>query len=195
MTTREDQKEKREEEILSAALHLFVEKGYVGTKTSEISKAVHISEGLLFHYFKSKEVLLETLVNIASQENKSWLDVDTIDPITYFEQVASSVLACLKEDEIAAKFFMLVAQVKQKTGIPAHIYEMIKEQEAAVDDIVKIIEKGQMIGSIRQGDPYALAYLFANTLQAIAIQQIIHKDIPLPQAQWVVDLLRNHIKS
>lgn len=192
MTTRKDQKEKREEEILVAALELFVEKGYVNTKTSEISKAVQISEGLLFHYFKSKEALLTKLVEIASDENKSWLDVDTIDPIPYFQQVATSVLECLKADETAAKFFMLIAQIKQKTGIPASVYEMLKEQEGAVNDIVRIIEKGQAFGSIRKGDPYALAYLFSNTLQTVAIQQTIHKDTPLPEPEWIVDVLRNH---
>lgn len=195
MTSRDTKKEKREEEILIAALNLFVEKGYASTKTSEISKAVHISEGLLFHYFKSKEALLEKLVEIASQENDSWLDVDVIDPIAYFEQVASSVLHCLNSDETGAKFFMLIAHLKQKTGIPTHIYEMIEEQEKTVNDIVSIIEKGQKMGSIRQGDPYALAYLFSNTLQAIAIQQTIHRDSPLPEPQWVVDILRNNTNS
>lgn len=192
MTTRKDQKEKREEEILITALNLFVEKGYVNTKTSEISDQLHISEGLLFHYFKSKEALLEKLVDIAAKENDSWLDAETIDPISYFEQVATSVLHCLKEDEIGAKFFMLIAQLKLKTGIPPHIYERIKEKEEAVNEIVSIIERGQKMQTIREGNPYALAYLFSNTLQTVAIQQTIRKDAPLPEAQWIVDVLRNH---
>lgn len=195
MTTRKNQKEKREEEIIIAALNLFVEKGYANTKTSEISEAVHISEGLLFHYFKSKETLLEKLVDIAAKENENWLDLDSIDPIAYFEQVASSVLNCLKEDETSAKFFLLIAQLKQKTGIPTHIYELIKEQEEKVNEVVRIIEKGQRMGSIREGNSHALAYLFCNTLQTAAIQQTIHKDVPLPEPQWIVDILRNHITT
>ena len=45
MTTRAEQKAKREEEILIASIELFIKKGYASTKTSEISKSINISEG------------------------------------------------------------------------------------------------------------------------------------------------------
>ena len=62
--TRKEQKEARRIQIIQATLDLFVERGYYGTKTSQISKKAGISEGLLFHYFPTKEILLEELVNI-----------------------------------------------------------------------------------------------------------------------------------
>ena len=57
-------KEIKKSQIIQAALDLFVERGYNGTKTSQISKRAGISEGLLFHYFPTKEILLEELINI-----------------------------------------------------------------------------------------------------------------------------------
>lgn len=62
--TRKEQKEARKIQIIQATLDLFVERGYYGTKTSQISRRAGISEGLLFHYFPTKEMLLEELVNI-----------------------------------------------------------------------------------------------------------------------------------
>lgn len=62
--TRKEQKEARRIQILKATLDLFVKRGYYGTKTSQISRQAGISEGLLFHYFPTKEILLEELVNI-----------------------------------------------------------------------------------------------------------------------------------
>ena len=62
--TRIEQKEAKKMKIIQAALDLFVERGYYGTKTSQISRRAGISEGLLFHYFPTKEILLEELVNI-----------------------------------------------------------------------------------------------------------------------------------
>ncbi len=62
--TRKEQKEARKIQIIQATLDLFVERGYYGTKTSQISRRAGISEGLLFHYFPTKELLLEELVKI-----------------------------------------------------------------------------------------------------------------------------------
>ena len=53
--TRKEQKEFRRQQIFQTALCLFVQQGYYGTKTSQISKCAGISEGLLFHYFPTKE--------------------------------------------------------------------------------------------------------------------------------------------
>ena len=192
MTTRAEQKAKREEEILIASIKLFIKKGYASTKTSEISKSINISEGLLFHYFKTKEILLETLVDIALQKSDTWTGLENLDPITYFEQVAESVLRCLKEDEMGSKFFILVAQLKQSEGIPKHIYEKVKSREQDADKIAEIIKRGQQMGTIRQGNPYALTYLFSNTLPAIAVQYALHSKMPFPEVEWIVDMLRNH---
>ncbi|MFD1406439.1 TetR/AcrR family transcriptional regulator [Robinsoniella peoriensis] len=192
MTTRAEQKAKREEEILIASIELFIKKGYASTKTSEISKSINISEGLLFHYFKTKEILLETLVDIALQKSDTWTGLENPDPITYFEQVAESVLRCLKEDEMGSKFFILIAQLKQSEGIPKHIYEKVKSREQDADKIAEIIKRGQQMGTIRQGNPYALTYLFSNTLQAIAVQYALHSKMPFPEVEWIVDMLRNH---
>src|SRR6266481_1480820 len=54
---RDVKKEKTKEQILSAALQLFREKGIEGTTTKEISRKAGIAEGTLFNYFKTKEDL------------------------------------------------------------------------------------------------------------------------------------------
>ena len=192
MVTRKEQKEKKTEEILLAALDLFIKKGYAATKTSEISKAVHMSEGLLFHYFKSKEVLLEVLVDIAMQTNDQWVMSKDIEPILYFETIAESVLACLKEDQAGAKFFVLVAQLKQNEGIPEAITKKIQVQEQNVERVVSIIQKGQKEGTIKKGNPYTLAWLFSDLLQTIALHHAMHEDSILPEVSWIMDVMKNH---
>jgi AcrR family transcriptional regulator len=56
----ENLKEK-EMQILNASLKLFVEKGFHGTSTAEISKSAGVATGTLFHYFKTKEELINRL--------------------------------------------------------------------------------------------------------------------------------------
>lgn len=57
-------KERRRQEILYAALELFVTKGYAATKITDIAKSANMSRGLMFHYFESKEKLYEELIRM-----------------------------------------------------------------------------------------------------------------------------------
>lgn len=47
--------------ILDTALILFTERGFHGTPTSLIAKEAGVATGTLFHYFKTKEELIDTL--------------------------------------------------------------------------------------------------------------------------------------
>ena len=52
----------RQEEILTAAVSVFSEKGYAGATTSEVAKAAGVAEGTIFRYFKTKKDLLTAIV-------------------------------------------------------------------------------------------------------------------------------------
>ncbi len=49
------------EEIIKKSLELFAEKGYENTSVSDILKEVEISKGGLYHYFASKEEILDNI--------------------------------------------------------------------------------------------------------------------------------------
>ncbi|MDF2572634.1 MAG: transcriptional regulator, TetR family [Sporomusa sp.] len=50
-------------EILNAAEPLFYSKGYHETAISDIAKKLGVAQGTIYYYFKSKEELLEALIN------------------------------------------------------------------------------------------------------------------------------------
>lgn len=56
--TRRQQKEERREQILDAALRVFAQKGFVGASIRDIAREVGVTEGLIYHYFDSKDQLL-----------------------------------------------------------------------------------------------------------------------------------------
>ncbi|MBV5313917.1 MAG: TetR/AcrR family transcriptional regulator [Prolixibacteraceae bacterium] len=51
----------KQEQILKAALKLFVEFGFHGTPTSRIAQEAGVSNGTLFHYYKTKDELVVAL--------------------------------------------------------------------------------------------------------------------------------------
>jgi len=50
-------------EILNAAEPLFYLKGYYETAISDIAKKMGVAQGTIYYYFKSKEEILEALIN------------------------------------------------------------------------------------------------------------------------------------
>ena len=51
----------KEQKILNSALELFVKEGFHGTSTAEIARTAGVATGTLFHYFKTKEELINRL--------------------------------------------------------------------------------------------------------------------------------------
>lgn len=51
----------KQEQILKAALRLFTEFGFHGTPTSKIAQEAGVSNGTLFHYYKTKDELVVAL--------------------------------------------------------------------------------------------------------------------------------------
>ena len=55
-------KEARPQEILEAALKLFVEKGYTATKIEDIARAAGVTRGTPYLYFAGKEDIFKSLI-------------------------------------------------------------------------------------------------------------------------------------
>lgn len=66
---RERRKDARPGELMAAALSLFVEKGFAGTRVEEVAQRAGVSKGTLFLYFPSKLDLFKAVVreNIAGR--------------------------------------------------------------------------------------------------------------------------------
>ncbi len=55
--------EQKKIDIMMSTLQLFTEKGYEDTSMSDIMKATQLSKGAIYHYFDSKEDILNSILN------------------------------------------------------------------------------------------------------------------------------------
>jgi AcrR family transcriptional regulator len=62
-TTRQRRKEARPHELLEAALDLFAEKGFAGTRSEEVAQRAGVSKGTLYLYYPSKEELFKAVIS------------------------------------------------------------------------------------------------------------------------------------
>ncbi|MFT4145944.1 MAG: TetR/AcrR family transcriptional regulator [Mobilitalea sp.] len=189
MGVREEQKEQRRVEILNAGLELFVTKGYMETKISDIAKKVSMSTGLLFHYFESKEKLYMELVMMGLEGTKYPTQQAYESAIMYFEQFTEQLFTMMKVQPYIAKMFVLMAQAQRSEGTPKEIRE-IALQVDTIERFIPIVEQGQKEGSIRAGDARTLSIAFWCSIQGIAELYAMQADMTLPEPEWIVDIVR-----
>lgn len=53
----------RKDELVQIALDIFLEKGYERTKISDLQKAFGLTKGGMYHYFSSKEEILDAVID------------------------------------------------------------------------------------------------------------------------------------
>lgn len=189
MGIREEQKEKRREEILSAGLDLFIRKGYTSTKISDIAERVGMSAGLLFHYFKSKEKLYEELIEIGISGPMSVMAPTDLEPLAFFEDTAKQIFYYIRTESFTAKMFVLMSQAFYNEAAPKSIQDRLREFDVFTPT-AELIRTGQSNGTIRKGDPKALAIAYWCAIQGIAEQMALNPDTPCPESDWIIDLLR-----
>lgn len=192
MGIRAEQKEKRRQDILEKSLDLFVYKGYNGTTIRDIAKKVDMSVGLLFHYFESKQAILEELIKIAQLGVSSTVNLFLmpISPIECFDKIASTIFESFTVYPMTAKIFMLVNQVIMSEWAPESVKQLLHTPSRAIDKSVPIIIAGQQNGTIKQGDPKALSLAFWGSIQGVAETLVWYQDYPIPESSWIVDILR-----
>ena len=192
--TRKEQKEARRIQIIQATLDLFVERGYYGTKTSQISKKAGISEGLLFHYFPTKEILLEELVNIGLEGMRMPMQIQAENGLDFFYQFTKMLFLQVEKNTFIAKMFVFMAVVAQAEDIPGKLRKLA----ASVDTIAfcqNWVEAGQKDGSIRKGDVMALSNMYWCSIHGIMSQYVLRPEIPLPEPVWIVGMLQSDKES
>lgn len=59
--TRADTEPEKRRAILHAAVRVFAEKGYEGCRIADVARAAHVAYGLVYHYFRNKDELLESV--------------------------------------------------------------------------------------------------------------------------------------
>ena len=187
--SRIEQREQRRREILLSGLDLFIRKGYTATKIQDIADAVGMSVGLLFHYFESKEKLYEELVKSGISAPKSMLAGIAGEPILFFETVAWQIFRFFETDLFVAKMFVLMNQAKYNAAAPESVKKLIGDMDYLKISTEKI-KQGQQNGTIKDGNPVALAIAFWGAISGIAEEVALGDGSPIPESDWVVDILR-----
>lgn len=165
MTDRSTNQEDKRRLILEAAVHVFAHKGYHAARVGDIAEEAGVAHGLLYHYFPSKEALLETIFR------DTWRDVlDAVRSVEVTEETARAQLAGI------AKILLrswrrdpdLVRVLVREVTRSSHLQERIDEIDAAFAGLERIVARGQAQGEFRADlDARMVSYVFYGALEEI----------------------------
>ena len=98
-----------EKRILWVAERLFLEKGFSGTSTTEIAKAVGCNQALIHYYFRTKEKLFWDIFSPKMEQVVEYLDAPLDEDVDFLERIRNIIdfyFGMLELDERLAPFII-----------------------------------------------------------------------------------------
>jgi TetR/AcrR family transcriptional regulator, fatty acid metabolism regulator protein len=166
----------RRRQILDAAVRVFARQGFHGCRVSDIADEAGVAYGLVYHYFRSKDEVLNLLFlerwNVLL-EAISEVDRRDIPPREKLHAIASFIVESYRHDPDLMKVIIVEVTRAANSFGRTHLAK-IRE---AYDLIAVIVDKAQVDGSFkREVTPQFAAMAFYG-----AIEQVL--------TGWIFDLL------
>src|SRR5438270_10064416 len=155
----------RRRELLDAAVRVFAEKGFHASRVGDIAEEAGIAHGLLYHYFSSKEEVLETIFR------DTWSEL--LGAVSAVERSGEPAREQLRQ--VAAILFRawrrdpdLVRVLVREVARSPQMQRQVEEIGLAFAAIERIVERGQQEGELRNDlDPRLASWIFYGALEEI----------------------------
>ena len=139
-------------------MRAFARKGYHACRVGEIASEAGVAYGLVYHYFTSKDEILETIFRETWSQMLTAIEAVEEDGVPAAEQlrkVCAIVLRTWKHDPDLVRVL-----VREVTRSP-HIQREVEEIELAYGALQRIVRRGQDNGEFRADIEARLAALIA----------------------------------
>jgi len=122
----------KEQLILEVAENLFIEKGYTGTKTTEIASDAGVNHALLHYYFRTKENLFSKIFEQKAIQLLGSFEINVDENSSFFEKLKEGIEAHFEFIRKNPKlpFFILreiVSDKERKSFILKNLFPIGKE--------------------------------------------------------------------
>lgn len=181
MAPRKETKQARQNQILEAAMEVFVRLGFSKARMDDIAAEAGLSKGSLYWHFKSKEDIISAVLyrlfqgEIGDLRKISALDIPADEKLRRFaQQVANDVQATQRWQPLMADFFAVSTRHKNVQQFLQHYYQDY------IDLLSAIIREGVDAGLFRVADAREAAF----TLTAAAEGAILLCALDLGRKNW-----------
>jgi TetR/AcrR family transcriptional regulator, fatty acid metabolism regulator protein len=153
--------------ILDAAVRVFARQGFHTCRVSDIADEAGVAYGLVYHYFQSKDEVLDTLFAERWELMLSAIDeIDArqIDAREKLSAIASFIIDSYRHDPELMKIIIVEVTRAANTFGQTHLTEIRKAYQRLAD----IVEAAQADGSFRAGvSPQFAAMAFYGAIEQV----------------------------
>lgn len=103
-----DIRQKREEEIINAAMNVFLEKGYIHATMEDIIDETELSKGGVYHYFNNKADICVKLMDSVTSNRLDLTDKLNMDNPDIIEELCNYFIKLLKTDSEEVKLASII---------------------------------------------------------------------------------------
>ena len=157
--------EETRQRILDAAVRVFARRGFHASRVGDIAQEAGVAHGLLYHYFASKDEVLETVF----RENWSELLARFASVEASDESADEKLLGLVKillrtwRNDAA-----LVTVMVREVGRSAHLASQVDDIGRGFEVIQRVIEQGQAEGVFRaELDPRLASWVVYGGLEEV----------------------------
>ncbi len=179
-------REQRKTEFLEAAERLFKEKGIIKTSVNTIVKELDVAKGLFYYYFKSKDEVIDAVLEKYSNMFEEHLATACCEDGTYEERLECFIITMIES----------FGKVKLKFGVSREDSDMailsnriLKEEKSyASNKLCLLLEEGNRLGVIDVQYPTYLADMIVSGVSDFSA-------IPNVNVEHVKDMILQSILS
>lgn len=146
------------DDIIAVAYRLFIEKGYEKTSVQDIINELGLSKGAIYHYFKSKEEILHSVLDSERQNANSYLDKLILEVEGYKaqEKIKYILNKLVSDEKINTTNKFLLNQTNNSKAIMESIIQTVN-----IDSLkfYSLIKEGIIDGSLKTSFPKECAEL------------------------------------
>lgn len=155
----------RDRQILEAAIKVFAEHGYHQARVSDIARQAGVAYGLVYHYFPTKEALLERIFQRSWSQLSEGLHAIRDGNEPGADKLAAVVRLMLGSYRLAPELVrVLILEVTRS----AHLRRQVQEIQQAFAVIEHIIREAQTAGEFRDDiDPRLVSYVFWGAIDEV----------------------------
>lgn len=176
-TTNQRIRDERQEQILRAAVHVFARKGLEATTIADIAAAAHVSHGLTYHYFTSKEEVFRQLITRAMQGTERILRQAQALEGTVTERLRWLTKEMIEGAGDSADDMLIVQQAAMSEAVPPDVRRLVLHEPPILLELLsELLHEGQLSDEIVAGNPDQLALLFLSCIQGIFSNRVLHLD-------------------
>ncbi|MDZ5010457.1 TetR family transcriptional regulator, partial [Clostridium perfringens] len=121
-------------QILSASAKLFIENGYEKTTIQDIMDELKLSKGAIYHHFKSKEEILNAVLNKRSIYVKEMLDdlIKNTKADNEREKLKKILISSVTDREAHAIDLILSSQIKSPQFVVSGLQSNVNEDASII---------------------------------------------------------------